>query len=100
MPKVAFSVPHELGQQEAHDRINGFLPKVQEYYKDQIKDLDQSWVDNVLNFGFKTMGMGVKGTVTVEESEVKFSQDLPFAAMMFKGKIEKQTREQLEKLLS
>jgi hypothetical protein len=38
--------------------------------------------------------------VTVEPNEVKLHGVLPFAAMMFKGKIEQTVREELEKLLA
>jgi hypothetical protein len=37
--------------------------------------------------------------MTVEPNEVKINGALPFAAMMFKGKIEQSVREELEKAL-
>jgi hypothetical protein len=45
------------------------------------------------------MGMSFKGDMIVEDSEVKVNGELPFAAMMFKGKIETAVREQMAKTL-
>ncbi|MBI3837770.1 MAG: polyhydroxyalkanoic acid system family protein [Planctomycetia bacterium] len=44
--------------------------------------------------------MNIKGELTVDPNEVKINGVLPFAAMMFKGKIEQTVREELEKVLA
>ncbi|REJ66251.1 MAG: hypothetical protein DWQ31_15485 [Planctomycetota bacterium] len=100
MPSVSTSVPHQLSKAEAMERIKKFGVTLQEKYEGQFKDFDESWSDNLLNFAFKTMGMAFKGTVQVEEDEVKVDGNLPFAAMMFKGRIESEVRGALEKLLA
>ena len=100
MPKMAVEVPHSLGLEEALKRVNDFLPKVREHFKGQVSNLEESWVGNVLNYSFSTFGFGVKGKMAVEENAVKIDQDLPFAAMMFKGKIEESLRKELQNLLA
>jgi len=62
--------------------------------------LEESWVGNLLNFAFKAKGFNVKGSMQVAPSEVKIDGQLPFAAMIFKGKIEQTVREQLQKVLA
>ena len=47
-----------------------------------------------------TFGMKFKGLLTVEDDAVQIDGDLPFAAMMFKGRIESEVRDSLEKLLA
>jgi hypothetical protein len=99
MPKLAMSVPHSLDQQEATNRLKGFLERVRSKYQDQVSDLHEDWGENSGTFSFKTYGFNVKGSVAVEPSEVKVEGDLPFAAMMFKGKVEQTIRENLTRLL-
>ena len=99
MPKLSFSVEHQLGQQEAVDRMKSFMPKIREHYQGQLTDFEESWEENELRFGFSTFGFKIKGQMAVEDTQVKLDLELPFAAMMFKGKIEQSIREPLERML-
>ncbi|MCC7086351.1 MAG: polyhydroxyalkanoic acid system family protein [Pirellulales bacterium] len=100
MPSLKLDFPHHLGQQEAVDRLKNLLSKVKNKYQDQVSDLQESWTDNMLNFGFNTYGFKISGNVVVEQNEVKLDGQIPIAAMMFKGKIESALRDQLAKELT
>jgi hypothetical protein len=100
MPSLKLEFPHNLGQQEAIDRLKTLLTKVKNKYQDQVTDLQESWTDNTLNFGFSTYGFKINGNVVVEPNEVKLDGQIPFAAMIFKGKIESALRDQLTKELA
>lgn len=100
MPKLSVAVPHALDPQEATKRLQGFLERVRSRYEDQVSDLQESWEENTGRFSFKSYGFSVKGSVAVEVSEVRVEGDLPFAAMMFKGRVEQTLRENLERLVS
>ena len=100
MPKLSISIPHELSSDEATGRVKRLAEKIHDRYKDQAKDIEHSWEGNTLNYSFRSMGMNFKGDVVIEANEVKLSGDLPFAAMMFKGKIEQAVREQMTKTLA
>ena len=100
MPSVKLTVPHELGQEEATQRIRGFLEKVKHRYQNQVSDLEEQWTDNVLAFSFKTYGFNIKGQMAVEPADVRFEGQIPLAAMLFKGKIEQTLREEMTRLLS
>ena len=101
MPKLDISVDHALPQQEAIDRIKNLMPKIQAKYKDMVKDIEDNWVDDsTLKFAFRTMGMNIDGVVKVLADKVDLQGSVPFAAMMFKGKIEAGIREELQKLLA
>lgn len=100
MPKLTVAVPHSLDPQEVTKRLQGFLERVRSRYGDQVSDLQESWGENSGNFSFKTYGFNVKGNIAVEPGEVKVEGDLPFAAMMFKGRVEQTLRENLERLMS
>ena len=99
MPKMSVTVPHQLGQAEAAKRLGGFMEEVQKKYADQLKIVEQNFGETGGTFAFKTMGMTISGRIEVRESEVLVECDLPFAAMMFKGRIEKEMRESLVKVL-
>lgn len=100
MPKFNVDVPHTLSREEATDRLNRFLDMIRGQLGDQVSDLEEAWDGDALKFSFKTFGIQIKGDVTVADEALKVAGDLPFAAMMFKGKIESQIKEQLAKLVS
>ncbi len=100
MPTSKVSVAHTIGQQEAMTRLQGFAAGLRERYKDMIKDLEEKVEGNKGIFSFKTMGMKVAGTLLVEDQNVTVTMDLPLAAMLFKGRIEGEVREQLTRKLA
>ena len=100
MPKLTIGIPHTLGQEAATERLKGILEKMKERYQSQISDLAESWQGNVLSYGFKTFGIAIKGTMDVQPTEVKVDADLPFAAMMFKGRIEQELKTTLARWLT
>jgi putative polyhydroxyalkanoate system protein len=100
MPKLTVTVPHQLEQQEAATRLQGILEKIKERYQDQVSDLHDEWQGNVLNFAFKTFGFSIKGAMHVEPQQVRVDADLPFAAMMFKGRIEQEVKSSLARWLT
>ena len=99
MPSLKMSIPHQLGQEEAVGRVKRFLEKVKERYQNQVSDLEEQWTANALDFGFKTYGFQIKGRMVVDPADVKFDGQIPFAAMMFKGKIEQTLRDEMNRLL-
>lgn len=99
MPKINLDIPHNHGKEASLEKLKMFLERVKQKYADKVSSLEGEWQENVLNFAMTTFGITIKGTVTVEESVAKFVGDIPFAAMMFKGQIEKGIRDELEKCL-
>jgi hypothetical protein len=100
MPKTSTTVSHTLGEAGAIARLNSFATKIKEEHKDRVSDLTEEWTGNVLNYGFTTFGFKIKGTLTATADQVKIDTDLPFAAVMFKGKIEQEIRDTLTKVLA
>ena len=100
MPHFATEVPHQLGQAEAVEKLKGFLDQVKERYAKEISEIEGNWADNVLSYTLTTFGIKIDGTLTVEEESVKMEGNLPFAAMMFKGKISNSIRVALEKAVA
>jgi hypothetical protein len=99
MPKFSVTVPHRLSEQEATERLNRFIEILREKFQDSVSELEQSWDGNALAFRFKTYGIPLSGKIAVTDKELALNGDLPFTAMMFKGKIESAIREQLQRLV-
>jgi len=100
MPAMKVEVSHSMGKEAAMERLKTLMDKIQEHYKDQVKDVQQSWDGDKLNYSFKTFGLKITGTVSIEEDKVTLDGKLPIAAMAFRGQIENSIRTELEKQLS
>src|ERR1035437_7475891 len=99
MPKLNMAVSHSLTQDEAVKRIKNLLNDVKTQFADKISGLHEEWDGNMGKFKFLAMGLPGSGTLAVKASQVEISGDLPFAAMLFKGKIESTIRSCAESLL-
>ena len=100
MPSLSLSMPHSLGQEEALKRLKAAIEKAKARNQGKVTNLKEDWNDNRLDYSFTTFSFNIKGEVTVEPDQVKLNGSLPFAAMMFKGKIEQTVRDELGKLLA
>jgi len=96
VPKINLEIPHKLSAAEAREKLERFT---QSLPQDQVSDLEQSWNDNTLSFGFKTFGIKIQGDLTAEDEKLLVDVELPFSAMLFKGKIESEIQKQLERLV-
>ncbi len=100
MPKLNMAVSHSLTQDEALKRVRNLLNDVKTQFADKITDLNEEWDGNIGKFHFSVVGFLVSGTLTVKTSQVEVSGNLPFAAMLFKGKIESTIKDHAETLLA
>jgi len=100
MPSFSVEVPHQLGKQGARSRLENFLQTIGEKYKGQIGHLEGSWQDDTLRFNLTTFGIRIDGSIAVEEDRVVLQGELPFSALMFKGKISGGIQEALAKALA
>jgi len=99
MPSVKVKIDHSLEQTEALNRIKKIFDKLKDDFKDEISDLQESWNGNNADFSFKIMGLLIKGKLSVSATDVVLNGTIPWAAVPFKGMIERKIREESEKLL-
>jgi hypothetical protein len=99
MAKFNVRVAHDLGQQEAMDRLKKFRDQIHARHAGEVKDLQETWNGHVLQYSFKSLGFLIKGTVSVEPNEVTVEGTLPMLAALLKGKIEKTIHGELTKVL-
>jgi hypothetical protein len=100
MPKFSVRVPHALERAEAIHRLEQFEQILRAKFKDSVSDLEQKWEGDDLVFRFKSFGMAISGKMKISDREIAVDGDLPFSAMIFKGKIESAIREQLDRLMT
>lgn len=100
MPSFNTEVPHNLSREEAKKRLQNFLQRAAEVYKDQVSELKGEWVEDTLNFAITTYGFKISGALAVEDHLVRLSGNLPFAAVAFRGKIEKSFASELQRALA
>ncbi|MBH58536.1 MAG: polyhydroxyalkanoic acid system family protein [Planctomycetaceae bacterium] len=100
MPGFLTAVDHSLGQTEAQSRVSTFLDQVQNQYQDMVSSWSGEWNENKLNFELIAMNMKVTGVLEVTDDAVLVGGSIPFAMVMFKGRMEKTMRDELRKLLA
>lgn len=99
MPSFHVEVPHNMTEEDAANRIKDVMERMRGRFEGQVKDMQQDWNGNSMQFSFKTMGLSIKGEMVAFAESVIVKGDLPFAAMLFKGRIESSIREELGKVL-
>ncbi|MCA9835065.1 MAG: polyhydroxyalkanoic acid system family protein [Thermomicrobiales bacterium] len=100
MPKTEIAVPHNLGKDEALNRLQGMLSSVKENYGNQVSDLHENWTADGGSFSFKAMGFKISGELTVTDDDMRVNAEFPWAAKPFQSTIETAIRERAERLLA
>ena len=100
MPAFKVEVPHQLGREQSRQRLEGFVARARQVYKDQISELNGDWDGDKLNFYMVTYGFKITGALEVFEDLVRLSGQLPIAAVAFRGKIEKSFATELQRALA
>lgn len=99
MPNIDLSVPHQLGQDEAKNRISKLIADSRAKFGGHATDVKESWSGNVETFSFRAMGFAVDGTLDVQPAEVRVKINLPWTAAPFKGMIEQEILKHARELL-
>jgi hypothetical protein len=100
MPKIKLSVPHQLGQDEAKNRVSKLIAESRDKFGDKVTDLKEAWTENTDNFSFDAMGFAVDGQLNVQGNAVMIDINLPWAALPFKGRIESEILKHAKELLA
>lgn len=95
MPEFVTTVPHSLGQAQARTQLESVLPRLVEGFGDHVTDMQGEWRSNELHYGFIALGMSIQGRLVVEEAAAHVHCKVPFAAMLFKGRIEQEIKTHL-----
>ena len=87
MPIVSVSVPHN---QNPDDVVKSAQPHIEKLVDGfEGRDLEMEWNGHNAEFVFTSLAFKIKGTVAVDNEKIAVDVDLPFAAIMFKDKVQK-----------
>ncbi len=100
MPAIKMSIPHQLGSDEAKKRITRLIGETKTKFGNDVSDLEESWVENRGQFRFKAKGFSVSGNLQVEANAVHVEINLPFAALLFKSRLESELSTHAKALLA
>lgn len=99
MPKINLSVPHQLGRDEAKNRITTLLTDSRRRFAGQVSNIAESWNGYADAFSFDALGFSVRGSLDVQPSQVLIEINLPLAAYPFKSRIENEILTHARELL-
>ncbi|HEX5725701.1 MAG TPA: polyhydroxyalkanoic acid system family protein [Longimicrobiaceae bacterium] len=91
MPRYRTEVAHDLGRAEAIARL-----KATAEWARGFSNLQGSWEGNRFTFSLSVQGIGMRGTVEVEEDSLKLDSRLPLIAMPFAGWLPRVARTALQ----
>ena len=101
MPILNVTVPHQLTQAEATERLKKKRTEIKNQHTYTVSDVKETWTSSdSLDFTFKILGFSLTGSVESLKSSVCITVELPIAATIMKGTIESQVRQELERVLS
>jgi len=97
MPKVSVSVPHNRDPREIIAQARPVIEKVVQDFEGH--HLDANWGDTSADFQFKSLAFTIKGSLRADDQQLAVDVDLPFAALIFKDKVERAIRKNLTRAL-
>jgi hypothetical protein len=99
MPKISLSIPHQLSQDEAKERVSRLITEGRAKAAEQISDVEETWNGYVDTFRFRARGFSVEGRLEVQAAQVLIDLNLPFAAFPLKSRIEQELLTHARQLL-
>lgn len=101
MPSFKVSVDHQLGKELAVEKLKSFADVVRSEMAGQVSNVQESWDEQgFFHFSFSAMGMNIEGKMETSDLLVNVTGKIPFAAVPFKGMIEKTIAEKIEHALN
>lgn len=99
MGQLSVSIRHRFDHATATRKIKELIPRLKRQHDDQITDAWEEWQGSSAEFGFRTSGHDIMGTLTVTDSHVIITGKLPFLVSFFSDQIEDAIRSEAAKLL-
>lgn len=81
------TVPHGTTRQQARTKVRRLLNNLAEKHAGLVSDIEQSWDEDLLHFGFRARGVKAQGVLEVTDDEVIVEGHLPLLARPFESRI-------------
>ncbi len=97
MPKVSVAVDHNMAPEEVKQKAG---PMIEKSIKDfQGHGLEVEWSDMTAQFHFKSLAFTIHGTIAIDPKQIVVEVDLPFAALLYKDRVQKGIAKNLARAL-
>jgi hypothetical protein len=100
MPKINLSVPHNLSQDDAKNRITSAIADCRTNFAGPLSNVTECWTGYTNAFSFKAMGFFVSGQLHVQPGQLHVQIHLPLAAYPCKPRIECEILAHVRQLLA
>jgi hypothetical protein len=97
---VSLTIPHDLSQEEAQQRIQGRIAQLRAQFDGKVSIIQEQWTENRLVFDVTAMGQHVRGRLNVEPKQIHLEVDLPWMLALLSGRFQKEVQEEGRKLLT
>lgn len=101
MPSFNVSVDHQSDRETTLSKLRQFSDIVRRDLQGQVSDVQEQWDEQGnLDFAFQAMGMKISGRLETDDQSVVLNGNLPFAALPFRGMIEKTIEDKIHEALN
>jgi hypothetical protein len=100
MANVTVKIPHELGRAEVKRRLQERLRGIKEQPSALLANLQETWVEDRLDFSLWAMGQFISGHLLVEDRAVDLQVELPWLLSMLAKPIKQRIEQNLHPLLA
>lgn len=100
MPSFNVEVLHTIDPATAATRLRTFSDRIRADLPGEVKQLKESWDEaGNLDFSFYALGFTIKGRMENRAGCVHVTGNLPFAALPFRGTLEKQIADKVREAI-
>jgi Putative polyhydroxyalkanoic acid system protein (PHA_gran_rgn) len=87
-------IPHQLGRDEALRRLKSGIEKAESQFSSVFTVQEQIWSDNRLRFVVRALRQPVRGSIEVEDVQVKLEVQLPWVIARLAATIQQVVQKQ------
>lgn len=100
MPTIEVRTDHQLTAAEAVEKLRLFGESLKQKHGGEVEIMKEQWHDKTLDFSLAAKGVTIDGELVVDDDQALVRCRLPFAAMLFRGRIENDIQKTLRAALT
>ena len=100
MPTIEVRTDHQLPAAEAVEKLQLFGETLKQKHGGEVEIIKEQWHDQTLDFSLAAKGITIDGELVVDDDQALVRCRLPFAAMLFRGRIENDIQKTLRAALT
>lgn len=99
MPNLTMSIPHQLTQAEAKQRLHDHLGMLRQHQGGLPVDFVETWTGDRMDFTLRAAGQAVKGFMIVGAHVIDVSVELPWMLSLLAGSLKRTLAGSIHKAL-